>query len=199
MTEREARAAINRDYRRDEAACVTPLLARARLAPADAARIRTQALALAQAVRSGEQSSGGIEALLREYDLSSQERVLLMCLAEALLRIPDAATAERLIRDTLGRGDWDRHLGQSESLLVNASTWGLLLGGVGSALCRIGSIAPALWQSLTACLGGGVRLALEQAMQVLPGVFVLGGGGCAAGPGTGANQRDDALFLRLSG
>ena len=61
--------------------------------------------------------------------LSSEEGVLLLCLAEALLRIPDAATADRLIAGTIGSGDWSRHLGQSDSLLVNASTWGLMLTG----------------------------------------------------------------------
>ncbi len=175
MSERDAYSAINRDYRRDEQACVTPLLTRARLAPIDAERVRLQALALAQSVRSEAQASGGIEALLHEYDLSSQEGVLLMCLAEALLRIPDSATAERLIRDTLGRGDWSQHLGQSGSWLVNAATWGLLLGGRWLGGVSDNAAASAIWAGLTARLGGGAaRLALQQAMQILAGVFVLG-------------------------
>src|SRR3546814_4895888 len=66
---------------------------------------------------------------MRQYDLSSEEGVLLMCVAEALLRIPDGDTADRLIRDKLGDADWDSHLGQSDSLFVNASTWGLMLTG----------------------------------------------------------------------
>ena len=72
---------------------------------------------------------GGIDAFTQEYALSSEEGVVLMCLAEALLRVPDAETADRLIRDKIGGGDWERHLGQSESLFVNASTWALMLTG----------------------------------------------------------------------
>ena len=71
----------------------------------------------------------GVEAFLHEYSLSTREGIMLMCLAEALLRIPDAQTRDRLIRDKLGLGDWARHLGHSDSLFVNASTWGLMLTG----------------------------------------------------------------------
>ena len=70
-----------------------------------------------------------MQSFLREYDLSSQEGVLLMCVAEALLRIPDAATADKLIRDKLSQGDWERHVGRNRSLLVNAGTWGMMLTG----------------------------------------------------------------------
>src|SRR3546814_4052149 len=66
---------------------------------------------------------------MRQYDLGSEEGVLLMCVAEALLRIPDEATTDKLIRDQLGDADWRRHMGQSDSVLVNASTWGLMLTG----------------------------------------------------------------------
>ena len=77
-----------------------------------------------------------VEAFMREYDLSSEEGVLLMCVAEALLRIPDQGTADKLIRDKLGDADWDAHVGQSTSLLVNASTWGLMLTGRSGQPCR---------------------------------------------------------------
>ena len=66
---------------------------------------------------------------MRDYDLCSEEGVLLMCVAEALLRIPDQDTADKLIRDKLGDADWRTHMGQSDSVLVNASTWGLMLTG----------------------------------------------------------------------
>ena len=66
---------------------------------------------------------------MQEYSLSSEEGVVLMCLAEALLRIPDAETADKLIADKIGGKDWEGHLGQSESLFVNASAWGLMLTG----------------------------------------------------------------------
>ena len=68
---------------------------------------------------------GGLDAFLHEYALSSPEGVALMCLAEALLRIPDAETVDRLIRDKIAAADWQRHLGHSGSLFVNASTWAL--------------------------------------------------------------------------
>ena len=72
---------------------------------------------------------GGVEGLIHEYSLSSEEGVALMCLAEALLRIPDDETRDALIRDKIGGGDWEAHLGHSPSLFVNAATWGLLLTG----------------------------------------------------------------------
>src|SRR5213078_1033449 len=80
-------------------------------------------------VRSRQKANAGMQSFLREYDLSSQEGVLLMCVAEALLRIPDAATADKLIRDKLSQGNWERHVGRSRSLLVNAGTWGMMLTG----------------------------------------------------------------------
>ena len=72
---------------------------------------------------------GGIDAFLQQYDLSSEEGVLLMCIAEALLRIPDADTADKLIADKITSAQWKDHLGESDSLFVNASTWGLMLTG----------------------------------------------------------------------
>src|SRR5207342_3955288 len=70
-----------------------------------------------------------VQGMLQEFSLSSDEGVALMCLAEALLRVPDAATRDALIRDKIGHGNWQSHLGQSPSLFVNAATWGLLLTG----------------------------------------------------------------------
>lgn len=80
-------------------------------------------------IRKEQIGQGGIDALLNEFSLSSEEGVVLMCLAEALLRVPDDETQDDLIRDKLSRGDWNTHLGNSESLFVNASSWGLLLTG----------------------------------------------------------------------
>ncbi len=88
-------------------------VARARGAPrrATARRVRAEARALVDAIRRRQQDASGVDALLREYDLSSSEGIVLMCLAEALLRIPDADTADRLIADKLGSADWQAHLG----------------------------------------------------------------------------------------
>ena len=106
----------------------------------------------------------------------AREGVLLLCLAEALLRIPDAATADRLIAGTIGSGDWGRHLGHSNSLLVNASTYGLMLTG------RVidwgegeGNTPAGMIQRLIGRSGEPViRQALRQAMRILGGQFVLG-------------------------
>src|SRR3982751_4457793 len=122
------RAAITAAYRRPEPDCVPPLLDLATLTPEATAKARALARQLVQALRA-KTPSGGVEGLIHEYALSSQEGVALMCLAEALLRIPDDETRDALIRDKIGGGDWRAHLGHSPSLFVNAATWGLLLTG----------------------------------------------------------------------
>jgi RHH-type transcriptional regulator, proline utilization regulon repressor / proline dehydrogenase / delta 1-pyrroline-5-carboxylate dehydrogenase len=111
-------------YLRDESAHIAELLADL---PVSDAETQAQAVALVERTRLRAADPAMVEAFMREYDLSSEEGVLLMCVAEALLRIPDQATANKLIRDKLGDADWDAHVGQSSSLLVNASTWGLML------------------------------------------------------------------------
>ena len=138
--------------------------------------VDARALALVQAVRSARGSGGALDAFLREYSLASREGVILMCLAEALLRIPDGETADRLIADKIPSGAWDEHLGDSESLLVNASTWGLMLTGRVVALDRneVGE-ARSWYGRLAAKLGEPVaRAALKQAMRILGHQFVMG-------------------------
>ncbi|MFZ5557948.1 MAG: bifunctional proline dehydrogenase/L-glutamate gamma-semialdehyde dehydrogenase PutA [Pseudomonadota bacterium] len=137
--------------------------------------VRARAAALVGGVRR-RQGESGLDAFLREYDLSSQEGVVLMCLAEALLRIPDDATADSLIRDKLPQGDWERHLRRSPSFFVNASTFGLLLTG---RLVRLetepgGVLTGALKR--IASRGGEplVRRALRAAMAILARQFVMG-------------------------
>src|SRR5919108_4828353 len=110
-------------YRADESERVDALLKEAELPAEMLDRIALRARELVQAVRAARLGQGGLDAFLHEYQLSSREGIVLMCLAEALLRIPDADTADALIKDKLGSGDWEKHLGTSESLLVNASTW----------------------------------------------------------------------------
>jgi RHH-type proline utilization regulon transcriptional repressor/proline dehydrogenase/delta 1-pyrroline-5-carboxylate dehydrogenase len=116
-------------YRADETETVERIVAAATLPEEINARISARAHDLVAEARRRRLGKGGIDALLHEYALSTPEGVALMCLAEALLRIPDAATVDRLIRDKLAPADWARHLGHSDSLLVNASTWGLMLTG----------------------------------------------------------------------
>ncbi len=123
------RHAISDLYRADESAVAEQLIEEASVSPAVRRRITERATALVRHVREARLSEGGMDAFMNEYELSSEEGVVLMCLAEALLRIPDADTADLLIEDKIAPADWERHLGRSESLFVNASTWALMLTG----------------------------------------------------------------------
>ncbi|QZH74131.1 MAG: trifunctional transcriptional regulator/proline dehydrogenase/L-glutamate gamma-semialdehyde dehydrogenase [Erythrobacter sp.] len=122
------RQAITAAYRRSEQEAVAPLIPAARLTETMQAEVRATARQLITGLRANA-DSGGVNALVQEYSLSSQEGVALMCLAEALLRIPDVATRDALIRDKIGPGDWAAHLGQGRSLFLNAATWGLVVTG----------------------------------------------------------------------
>ena len=170
------RAAITAAWARDEAEAVRELLAAARQPAADRATIQATATDLVRRVRARAADQGAIEAFMRQYDLGSQEGVLLMCVAEALLRIPDADTADKLIRDKLGEADWKRHVGQSDSVLVNASTWGLMLTGhlVDLADDTKRDVHGA-FKRLVGRVGEPViRLAVRQAMKIMGHQFVMG-------------------------
>ena len=171
-----SREAISAALLADEDRLVEALIAKARFGGEDRRKIETLALSLVKAARAGRRESGGADSFLHEYALSSEEGVLLLCLAEALLRIPDVATADRLIASTIGSGDWSRHLGHSDSLLVNASTWGLMLTGHLLDWSENRQSDPAsMIQRLLARSGEPViRQALRQAMRILGKQFVLG-------------------------
>ena len=169
------RAAIRACTRLDETQAVAQILAAAEMPPRTRDRIAERARDLVTAVRRERQGRGGIDALLHEYALSSQEGVVLLCLAEALLRIPDADTIDQLIRDKLGEADWARHLGHSDSVFVNASTWALMLTG------RFLHAEPgahdlrAAWRRFIARSGEPVvRQAVVAAMRILARQFVIG-------------------------
>src|ERR1700733_4292060 len=117
-----------------------------------------------------------LDAFLQEFGLSNQEGIALMCIAEALLRIPDDVTADRLIAEKLQSGDWSSHAGQSESLFVNASTWGLMLtGGILELDPSIKTDAGGWMRKLTRKAGEPlVRLAVRRAMRIIGGEFVVG-------------------------
>ena len=172
----EVGKAINGRYLAPETEVVRSLVELARL-PADRREaVQRRALALVNAVRGAKPSGSGLDAFLREYHLGSREGVILMCLAEALLRIPDAETADRLISDKIPSGDWEDHLGDSESLFVNASTWGLMLTGrlVDVDRAELGSVR-SWFGRLTSRIGEPVaRTALRQAMRILGHQFVMG-------------------------
>ena len=167
---------INSQYLSEEQSLVRSLADQARLPAAAALNAGSRALALVQAVRSAKGSGGALDAFLREYSLASREGVILMCLAEALLRIPDGETADRLIADKIPTGAWDEHLGDSDSLLVNASTWGLMLTGRVINLDRSEVGEARSWYSrLVGKLGEPVaRAALKQAMRIMGHQFVMG-------------------------
>ena len=161
-------------YRAAEPAVMTGLIAEAGWSDAEAATVRKLAGSLAQGVRDSRGSAGGVNALMLEFSLDSREGVALMCLAEALLRIPDAPTRDRLIRDKIGQGDWHSHLGRSPSLFVNAAAWGLLVTGK-LVDTRTES---ALEQAVASLLRKGgeplVRKGVDLAMRLLGRQFVTG-------------------------
>jgi RHH-type proline utilization regulon transcriptional repressor/proline dehydrogenase/delta 1-pyrroline-5-carboxylate dehydrogenase len=162
-------------YLADEAETLAALLPAATLDPPRTARVRAMAVELVTAIRRRQQQAAGIDALLSEYDLSSTEGTVLMCLAEALLRIPDADTADRLIADKLGSADWHTHLGASDSLFVNASTWALMLTGRIVRAADVAEQPRKFLARLVERLGEPVvRAALRQAMRVLGQQFVMG-------------------------
>ena len=167
---------ITAHYAADEAALVRELAARATLAPAERDLVLSRATELVARVRAKAGQQSAVESLMREYDLSSEEGVLLMCVAEALLRIPDSETADKLIADKLGEANWNAHLGNSDSLFVNASTWGLMLTGKLISLGGETQRNPwAAFKRLIARSGEPVvRLGVRQAMRIMGHQFVMG-------------------------
>src|SRR5271168_5580683 len=134
------------------------------------------AMSLVEGARARRDERPFLDAFLQEFGLSNQEGIALMCIAEALLRIPDDATADRLIAEQLATGDWSAHAGKSESLFVNASTWGLMLtGGILELDPAIKTDATAWMRKLTRKAGEPlVRLAVRRAMRIIGGEFVVG-------------------------
>jgi RHH-type proline utilization regulon transcriptional repressor/proline dehydrogenase/delta 1-pyrroline-5-carboxylate dehydrogenase len=167
------REAIALTYRRPEPDCLPPLLAQARLSPATRYQARALAEHLVRRLRA-KSHGGGVEGLIHEYSLSSQEGVALMCLAEALLRIPDDETRDTLIRDKIGGGDWQAHLGHSPSLFVNAATWGLLLTGKLAATHSEHGLSAALARLVARGGEPLIRHGVNLAMRLMGEQFVSG-------------------------
>ena len=176
MTALPSRSAIAARLFADETATVRALAAEAALSADDQKRVAELARQLVAAVRAGRTKQGGIDAFMQEYSLSSEEGVVLMCLAEALLRIPDAETADKLIADKVGGKDWESHLGQSGSLFVNASAWGLMLTGrfVDLGKMALGDVGSYLKKLVTRSGEPIIRNAMKQAMRIMGKQFVLG-------------------------
>ncbi|MDW8337274.1 MAG: bifunctional proline dehydrogenase/L-glutamate gamma-semialdehyde dehydrogenase PutA [Tepidimonas sp.] len=170
-------AALPLLHRAPEPELLPALLEEARLTPAQRTRVTALAQRLAAGLRQRAPQRGReglVQALLQEYQLSSQEGVALMCLAEALLRIPDAATRDALIRDKISRGDWRAHLGHSPSAFVNAATWGLLLTGKLTATHSDAGLGAALTGLLRKGGEPLIRRAVDLAMRLLGEQFVTG-------------------------
>jgi RHH-type proline utilization regulon transcriptional repressor/proline dehydrogenase/delta 1-pyrroline-5-carboxylate dehydrogenase len=170
------RQALRDHLRKDETAVVRGLLDAAAL-PHDAQdRVAEQARRLVAAVRRERVGLGGLDAFLHEFELSSKEGVVLMCLAEALLRVPDALTVDKLIKDKIADADWEAHLGRSDSLFVNASTWALMLTGRVVKLRRddVKDLTGTLRNMVQKSGEPVIRRAVTQAMRILGKQFVMG-------------------------
>ncbi|WP_044312580.1 trifunctional transcriptional regulator/proline dehydrogenase/L-glutamate gamma-semialdehyde dehydrogenase [Pseudomonas syringae] len=171
------RAAITSAYRRPEQEVVPMLLEQARLSAPVAEATNKMAASIAEKLRN-QKSAGGragiVQGLLQEFSLSSQEGVALMCLAEALLRIPDKGTRDALIRDKISNGNWQPHLGNSPSLFVNAATWGLLLTGRLVATHNEAGLTSSLSRIIGKSGEPMIRKGVDMAMRLMGEQFVTG-------------------------
>jgi len=159
-------------YAPDDVAIAEKLLGATKLSVAQEARIDRVARRLIEAIRANDDPLGGVEDMLREFALSTREGLALMVLAEALLRVPDARTADQFIEDKLAKGDFIHHETKSSAFLVNASAWAL---GVSARVIQPGETPQGTIGRLTKRLGApAVRAATRQAMRLMGSHFVLG-------------------------
>ncbi|MGL4973671.1 MAG: proline dehydrogenase family protein, partial [Bosea sp. (in: a-proteobacteria)] len=164
--------AFSAPYAEADAAVAGRLLAAANRTPEARQRIDAHATALVGAIRNQRVGLGGVEELLRAYSLSSKEGLALMVLAEALLRVPDGKTADRLIEDKLGQGDFAHHEAKSDAFLISASSWAL---GITARIIQPGETPDSIIGQMAKRLGlPTVRTATRQAMKVMGNHFVLG-------------------------
>jgi len=167
------RAEIDAIYRAPETQCVPALLRAATLPTPVKAKAQRLARQLVEALRA-RPPTGLVQGLMHEYALSSQEGVALMCLAEALLRIPDRATRDALIADKIGGGEWRTHVGQSPSPFVNAATWGLLVTGRLVGTFDEKGLSSALTKLIARSGAPIIRASVDTAMRVMGEQFVCG-------------------------
>ncbi|MEP2550698.1 MAG: bifunctional proline dehydrogenase/L-glutamate gamma-semialdehyde dehydrogenase PutA, partial [Marinomonas sp.] len=168
------RSALQSDYRADENTVIAQRLAQA--APASAVHAEAEQLAAAMIEGARGRKASGIDAFLQQFGLDTEEGIALMCLAEALLRVPDAATADLLIKDKIGDIEWGEHLGESSSTFVNAATFSLML--TGEVLDPPEAHQRGMGATLKRTMGRlgepVIRTATLQAMRILGGQFVFG-------------------------
>ncbi|MWQ27127.1 bifunctional proline dehydrogenase/L-glutamate gamma-semialdehyde dehydrogenase PutA [Glaesserella parasuis] len=167
------RPTLSEHYRCDEEQLVKQLIPQARV-DEHAEGIKTLTKKLVEKVRNARQKASGVDALMHEFSLSSEEGVALMCLAEALLRIPDKATADKLIRDKIAKGDWRSHVGNSPSLFVNAAAWGLVVTGKLVATHSESSLSSSLSRLIQKGGEPLIRKGVDVAMRLLGKQFVTG-------------------------
>ena len=176
MAATDDRLDLRRLHRAPDDEALAPLLALATLPVETTTRVRQRARGLVQAARRAHKPGADVTDFLKQFGLGTPEGVALLCLAEALLRIPDAATADALIEDRIASGDWQSHLGQADSLAVNASAWAFMLTG------RVLSLDDPERRSIPGAIGRVVnrlgepviRAALRRGMRVLAKQFVMG-------------------------
>ena len=168
---------INSAWRRAESECVETLLEHSEISSELTDKIQSLAFDLAHSLRERKGSGGKagiVQGLLQEFSLSSQEGIALMCLAEALLRIPDTATRDLLIRDKINQGNWKEHLGQSQLMFVNAAAWGLMLTGKLMETPQQKNLSSLLTGLLARSGRGIIRKAVDVAMRMMGEQFVTG-------------------------
>lgn len=167
---------ITKAYRMDENECLKPLLEAATLPAGERAHISDIAKQLVIETRDYKKSQGKIDTLLQQYDLSTEEGISLMCLAEALLRIPDKATMDKFISDKLSTADWTKHLDKDNSLFINAATWSLLLTGkvYSPTLNHSKSMMSSLSRTVSKLGIAIIRPVILQMMKTIGTQFVMG-------------------------
>jgi RHH-type proline utilization regulon transcriptional repressor/proline dehydrogenase/delta 1-pyrroline-5-carboxylate dehydrogenase len=169
------RAAINNAYRLRELDSINMLLEQATLTSEQVSSIKQCATRLVLAVRDASKGSAGIDSFLAQYSLSTEEGIILMCLAEALLRVPDSKTIDLLIQDKLTEADWSAHRAQSDSMFVNATTWALMLTGkVLSAEKSESVLGKSMLGLVRRSSEGVIRKAVNTAMRIMSRQFVMG-------------------------
>ncbi len=169
----DLRSAVRRHYLADERQVIRELIARAGLDAGDREAISARAARLVETVRASSDPTM-MESFLGEYGLSTKEGVALMCLAEALLRVPDEETIDDLIEDKISVGKWSAHLGHSNSTLVNASTWALMITGSIVTPSEEEGLVSTLWGMVRRLGEPVIRKAVGEAMKELGRQFVLG-------------------------
>ena len=176
ITDCPIRQKIREFYRIDENIAVDHILPFAEVNVSARSRAWERARQMVLQIRHDQEGNGAIDALLNEYSLSSEEGVVLMCLAEALLRVPDKHTQDALIRDKISQGQWSSHLGASDSLFVNASSWGLLITGsmVGYADKRNQDRFGLLKKTIGRLGEPVIRKSMNYAMKIMGKQFVMG-------------------------